>query len=597
MTAAASPTMGIDFGTCRSSAAVRIGSEPHPVALGSGQARDMPTAIYVESDGKIVVGEEAASARLRDSTRYRDRFKLDIASARDIALPVGHAIRTYSWVDLVAAVLRRCRVRAETQLNNTATLTDVTLTVPTLYVEGGPEWRVMQAAAQAAGFSHVRIARESHAAAIYYDHLLRRAGVELDPEGKITLVYDLGGGTFDPTLIRRRAHAYELVGAGAYDGGVKCGGILFDEQIRRDFADKCPMAWQRLRASGDSAAVSDEGIAWRRAKDAHDLESFLITVKHRFASPDLGEVNEREPITGHNYRLTRAEFYSLIEPLLDRTIDSCRELVQRASVVWRDIGRIIMVGGSCHIPLVRDKLEALVREAGAKVEICWQRIGQTDRVVDPHLAVSLGAALVRERPAAEPARSVRRDIVPATLPDTPANHPARPPDPPRPTTPPRPRPMISRPRPTTPPPDLRPTPPPRPRPMISRPRSTAAEPLVPVPTDDTKRCRACGAVIDRRAEMCPVCKASQVAGSASLPGSLVHAPPGAFARSTKDKTTAGLLALMLGGIGAHKFYLGQTGAGVLYLVFCWTFLPALIGFVEAILLLTMSEQAFAQRHP
>lgn len=60
----------------------------------------------------------------------------------------------------------------------------------------------------------------------------------------------------------------------------------------------------------------------------------------------------------------------------------------------------------------------------------------------------------------------------------------------------------------------------------------------------------------------------------------------------KDKTTAGLLALFLGGIGIHKFYLGRGGQGILYLIFCWTFIPAVIAFIEAIILLTMSDADF-----
>jgi TM2 domain-containing membrane protein YozV len=64
----------------------------------------------------------------------------------------------------------------------------------------------------------------------------------------------------------------------------------------------------------------------------------------------------------------------------------------------------------------------------------------------------------------------------------------------------------------------------------------------------------------------------------------------------KDKTTAGVLALLLGGIGAHKFYLGQTGSGIVYLLFCWTLIPGIIAFVEGISLLTMSQSAFDMRH-
>jgi TM2 domain-containing membrane protein YozV len=64
----------------------------------------------------------------------------------------------------------------------------------------------------------------------------------------------------------------------------------------------------------------------------------------------------------------------------------------------------------------------------------------------------------------------------------------------------------------------------------------------------------------------------------------------------KDKTTAGVLALLLGGVGAHKFYLGQTGAGIVYLLFCWTLIPGLIALIEGISLLTMNQMTFDMRH-
>ncbi len=64
----------------------------------------------------------------------------------------------------------------------------------------------------------------------------------------------------------------------------------------------------------------------------------------------------------------------------------------------------------------------------------------------------------------------------------------------------------------------------------------------------------------------------------------------------KDKTTAGVLALLLGGVGAHKFYLGHSGAGIVYLLFCWTLIPGIIGFFEGISLLTMNQATFDMRH-
>jgi ribosomal protein L40E len=96
----------------------------------------------------------------------------------------------------------------------------------------------------------------------------------------------------------------------------------------------------------------------------------------------------------------------------------------------------------------------------------------------------------------------------------------------------------------------------------------------------SKFCSECGAKISAKAEVCPKCGVR----SASLAG------------GEHNKTTAALLALFLGGLGAHKFYLGRTGMGLIYLVFCWTLVPAFISLVEAIQFLSMSESEFAMKY-
>jgi TM2 domain-containing membrane protein YozV len=113
-----------------------------------------------------------------------------------------------------------------------------------------------------------------------------------------------------------------------------------------------------------------------------------------------------------------------------------------------------------------------------------------------------------------------------------------------------------------------------------------------------KHCFACAAILDIRAELCPRCGIRQPA----MPGmpettALTVPVPRALARTSRNKTTAGVFALVLGGLGIHKFYLGQTAAGILYLLFCWTFIPAFIAFIEGIIYLTMSEETFAERYP
>ena len=95
-------------------------------------------------------------------------------------------------------------------------------------------------------------------------------------------------------------------------------------------------------------------------------------------------------------------------------------------------------------------------------------------------------------------------------------------------------------------------------------------------------CRACGRGLDPRAPVCPHCGAPQPLR-----------PP---ARSHKSKFAAALLAFFLGGFGVHKFYLGQVGLGIIYLLFCWTFIPALVAVIEGIVYLTMSDERFADRY-
>jgi len=113
--------------------------------------------------------------------------------------------------------------------------------------------------------------------------------------------------------------------------------------------------------------------------------------------------------------------------------------------------------------------------------------------------------------------------------------------------------------------------------------------IVTKKTSEEKFCSECGAVINAKAEICPKCGVRQMAKPTSFDLSGT-APNG------KSKIAAALFAFFLGGIGAHKFYLGKIGMGIVYILFCWTFIPSFIGFIEGILFLTMSEEKFAEKY-
>lgn len=104
---------------------------------------------------------------------------------------------------------------------------------------------------------------------------------------------------------------------------------------------------------------------------------------------------------------------------------------------------------------------------------------------------------------------------------------------------------------------------------------------------EEKYCADCGQLINAKAEICPKCGVRQM----GMAQNLARTSP-----NGRSRLAAGLFALFLGGLGIHKFYLGQVGWGIIYLLFFWTFIPAIIGFIEGIIYLTMSEQDFDRRY-
>jgi TM2 domain-containing membrane protein YozV len=139
-----------------------------------------------------------------------------------------------------------------------------------------------------------------------------------------------------------------------------------------------------------------------------------------------------------------------------------------------------------------------------------------------------------------------------------------------------------------------PPPPPAPDPTSAPPPGLGAAPP-PGPAPATKFCHACGETIDIRAEICPKCgvRQPQIPG---MPSRGLQVNANAVTRTGKTKLVAALLAIFLGGLGVHKFYMGQIGLGLLYLAFCWTLIPAVVGFIEGILWLVQSDEQWLAKY-
>jgi uncharacterized protein (DUF697 family) len=264
----------------------------------------------------------------------------------------------------------------------------------------------MEEAGRQAGFRTIDIIREPHAAALYYDHLLTRAGRAPSQVGDYVLIYDLGGGTFDPALIHRSQDAYPVERAG---NGVACGGIFLDAKLREDFARKCPASAPiaPLRNPDGSTPQTEMAASARYIRDGNDIRGFLLTCKHSFSDPAQKEFRaDAPPLEMECYSISRTEFDHMIAPMLDSTIECCEALLRRSRVSWGDLAAVVLVGGSCALPAVRARLASAITDAGGDSRrIVWQRIPGTDILIDPGTAVCRGAAWFAA-PAPEKATAV-----------------------------------------------------------------------------------------------------------------------------------------------------------------------------------------------
>ena len=349
--------LGIDFGTCFSSAALHIDGEiklvKEPIKLGYS----FPSSVFLDKSGELLVGQAAENKKRLAPDRYIAEFK------RDLGKTTPYMLGDHQFLpeELITEMLRVLKQEAEVMCSQS--LSTAVLTIPASYQ--AHKQGLMEKAARDAGFSEIHFLIEPVAAALYYEKSVSRERALA--EGDTLLVYDLGGGTFDAALLEKRGETFELLVQPV--GDQQLGGIDFDRAIYQHLLSTCSKALREQLQCNDvkGLRVRHKVVDWVR-EFKHQLS---ITTEHIDELP-IGDMEV--------FELTRSRFEELINPKLYTTWELCSSLLSGSKISPESINKMLMVGGSCRIPHIKETAAKKFRTS-------------IERVDDPELAVCLGAVI------------------------------------------------------------------------------------------------------------------------------------------------------------------------------------------------------------
>ena len=373
-----SVVLGIDLGTTNSAMAYVVGGKPVIIENREG-ARTTPSVFYYNSkDGSVVIGEVAKrnSVLHPENTfyevkRFIGRSFDDPSVQHDISLVPYKVIekngkiklltkegKEYAPEEISAAVLRKLKTDAEEKLGQT--ITEAVITVPAYFNDA--QRQATKDAGEIAGLKVLRIINEPTAAALAY-------GFEKGKDERI-LVYDLGGGTFDVTVLEVSSDTIEVL---ATNGDTHLGGKDFDKRLIEYIISEFKKE-TGIDLSKDKAAVQRIKEAAEKAK--HDLST---QQEHQINLPfiTMGPDNQPQHLL---MTITRAKFEELVKDLIEKTMDPVKKALADAGVKKEEIQEIIMVGGMTRMPAVQRAVEEFF---GKKPNLS----------VNPDEVVALGAAI------------------------------------------------------------------------------------------------------------------------------------------------------------------------------------------------------------
>ena len=365
--------VGIDLGTTNSEIAIIENGRPLVLADTDGN-QIIPSVVGVSPKGNIIVGEEAKNQYIVAPERTIRSIKRKMGSGEQVEM----AGKKYTPQEISAFILRKLKSIAETKLGSVSM---AVITVPAYFSDA--QRQATKDAGEIAGLEVVRIINEPTAAALAY-------GIEKE-EDQFILVYDLGGGTFDVSVIEMNSGIIEVR---ASHGNTHLGGDDFDARIVNFIVNEFKLehdvdlredqqAMARLTRAAEKAKIELTDRPYARIR-----EEFIATKGRKTLNVDM--------------EISRHEFETMIKDLVIPTLDAMKFALNEANLTARDIDKILMVGGATRIPLVMEM-----------VEDWWGKTPRSE--MSPELCVAMGAAVQAGIIAGEPIDTVLVDVAPHSL--------------------------------------------------------------------------------------------------------------------------------------------------------------------------------------
>ncbi len=350
--------VGIDLGTTNSAVTVLEAGEPKVIANAEG-FRTTPSVVAFTKDGNILVGETAKRQAVTNVDRTVSSVKRHMGTSWKFKVDD----KEYTPQEISARILMKLKRDAETYLGES--VTDAVITVPAYFNDA--ERQATKEAGEIAGLNVLRIINEPTAAALAY-------GLDKGKEDELILVFDLGGGTFDVSLLEvGKDDEFSTIQVRATSGDNRLGGDDWDQRVVDHLVKKFK------ETSG--VDVSKDKIALQRLKEAAEQAKKELSqaTTAQIQLPYLS-LTENGP-ANLDETLTRAQFEAMTSDLLERTRKPFEDVIREANVQVSQINHVVLVGGSTRMPAVTELVKKLT---GGK---------EPNKGVNPDEVVSVGAAL------------------------------------------------------------------------------------------------------------------------------------------------------------------------------------------------------------